>query len=100
MERQITQPRQPLIDLALQAQSEMFRETFREFAENYFANRSGKVEDVVAAYKNANLPQPKTDFRSCGGIVQKLVRDRKIRSIGTAKANDGSGRWMDVYRAA
>lgn len=95
-----THPRAEQIALAFDHAGEMFKESFREFAEDFYRTRRGKVEDVVALYKQTNLPKPQNDYRAVGGIIQKMVRSGAIRSVGTEKANDGSGRNMDVYAGA
>lgn len=92
--------RQKYIESALERQTRECKEAFREYASRYYRVNNGTAADVVAAYKRTSLPKPVgKDFRCTGGIFQAMLRRGEIRSTGTVKAADGSGRNMDCYSA-
>lgn len=90
--------RQKRIDQALAKQSAEFKKAFRLYAEGYWSMNSSTVADVVASYKRTDFPKPVSkDYRCVGGIIQSMLKQGQIESVGTQKAADGSGRNMDVY---
>ncbi len=94
-----TPSRQTFIDEALERQKAEFREAFRAFLRAYTNTHEGFLAaDVITAYRASNHPQPIKDFRCVGGIFQAAINRGELRSIGTRKAADGTGRNMDAYR--
>lgn len=75
-------PRQPMIDAALDHADEMFKESYRAFALSYAASHVDFIgEDISTAYKTTRLPQPR-EWRAVGGLFQKLIRQGLFEPTG------------------
>lgn len=89
--------RRSFIDDALERQADEFKKAFRQFASEFYKANRGTAADVIAEYKLTALPKPVKDYRCTGAIFMSMVHRGEIKSVGTVKAGDGSGRNMDVY---
>jgi hypothetical protein len=79
-----TEARQAKIDAAFKKADEAFKREYREFILKYASDGCEFIaEEVQLIYRTCkDLPQPR-EWRASGGIFQKLLREGKIRRIGT-----------------
>ena len=89
--------------MELAAKTEKNRECvkeFRKFLINFNQTFSNFIiADVIEGYKKAGLPQPGTDWRCCGGAVNKLIKDGVLIPTGEKRfLTDGTNREMMIYR--
>lgn len=75
--------RQAKIDAAFENADEAFKHEYREFVLKYAADGCEfTAEEVQMIYRTcSDLPQPR-EWRSTGGIFQRLLREGKIRRCG------------------
>lgn len=97
MERQITQPRQPLIDLAYDNAHEAWKEAFPKFVIAYAekAREPFSGEDVREEYELTDLPQTEK-WQAAGKVYQRLVKERKLHPAGMARSRR-YGNFLQLY---
>jgi hypothetical protein len=76
--------RQAKIDAAFEHANEVWKACYRLFVMRFAGEHSEfTAEECQLAYKaHSELPQPR-EWRASGGIFQKLLKEGKIKRIGT-----------------
>lgn len=91
--------RREKMERAVRRLSDEVKASFEKFLIQFAADHADFItEDATLAYAATDLPQPPGDFRSVGGIVQKLIKQSVLIKTGEYRINAGGSRPMAVYR--
>ena len=89
-------PRKTAMEAAYDAASEAFKESYEALLMTFVeSGRAFTAEEVTDTYRSRkDLPQP-DEWRSVGGMYQRLTHKKVIRKVGYAIRNQGNA--MPVY---
>ena len=85
-----TNPRQPIIDRALDNADERFKQEYLALLMEFV--RSGQdfiAQDVRDRWTALGKPKPR-EWRAIGGMYQKLIHAQKVEIVGYRKRDQGS----------